>query len=86
MDHGFGSKKRMTFGRTTFDTYKVIAPFNVYLGDDSVVETIRMGSTLIKVMVKDKKKRTCIKDLLPCVQVASKIDHGEQILVKWTKI
>ena len=66
--------------------YKVIAPFNVYLGDDNVVETIGMGSILIKVMVKDKMKRTCIKDNFPCVQVASTIDHDEQILVKWVKI
>lgn len=42
-----GAKKHMTYGRTAFDTYKVIAPFNVCLGDDSIMETIGMGPIII---------------------------------------
>lgn len=39
-----GSSKYMALYRLAFDTYKVIAPHNVYLNDDGVVETIGMGS------------------------------------------
>ena len=31
----------------TFHTYEIIAPYNVYLGEDSDVEAIRMGSIII---------------------------------------
>lgn len=41
----------MIFYMMTFDTYEVIAPRNVYLGVDSVVEAIGMDSIVVKVMV-----------------------------------
>lgn len=40
----------MTFHRTIFDTYEVIALQNVYLGYDSVVEAIEMISIVVKIM------------------------------------
>lgn len=35
--------KHMTLHWATFNTYKVIAPCHVHLGDDNIVEAIRMG-------------------------------------------
>lgn len=37
MDNEFGASDHMIFRRTTFNTYEVFAPYNVYLGDDSVM-------------------------------------------------
>lgn len=39
-------------------------PCNVSLGDNNIVETIRLGSIVIEVMVKGKIKRICIMDAL----------------------
>ena len=47
-----GATKHIILHRTTFDTYKLIILRNVYLGDDSVVEAIRMGSITVKAIVR----------------------------------
>lgn len=35
-----------------FDTYEVIAPINVHLGNDSIMEDFEMGYIVIEVLVK----------------------------------
>lgn len=50
----FGASNHMAFCRMTFYTYKVIVTYNVYLGDDSIMNTIGMGSIVVEVMVKGK--------------------------------
>ena len=64
MDYRFGSHEPYNLCRAAFDTYKVIAPCNVYLDDDSVVEMIGMDSIIFEVMEKDKIKIIHIKSVL----------------------
>lgn len=54
----------MTSNGVAFDTYEVIAPSNVYLNDDNIVQAIGMGSIVNDVLVKGKIKRICIKYVL----------------------
>lgn len=55
--------KHMAVYEVAFNTYKVIAPGHVYLGDDSIREAIGMGSIVVKALVKDKIKKICIKKI-----------------------
>lgn len=64
MDHGFGATKHMTLHRATFDTYEIIAPHNVHLGDDSVVEVIGMESNVVEAIMRNDINRFCIKSAL----------------------
>lgn len=59
-----GATKRMTFQKVAIDTYKVIAPCNVLLGDDSALEVIGMASIIVELLVRDKIKRIGIKNAL----------------------
>jgi len=59
-----GATKHMTSHRAAFDTYEVIAPRNVHLGDDSVVEAVGMGSIVVEVITRGKMNRIRIKDAL----------------------
>ena len=56
--------KHMTLCNVAFDTYEVIGPHNVHLGDNIVVKVIRMGSIFFKTIVKDKIHFIRIKDVL----------------------
>ena len=47
-----GPTKHMTSHRTIFDTYKAIILYNVYLGDDSVIETIKMKSIIMEAILR----------------------------------
>ena len=46
--------KHMTLHRVTFNTYEVISPHNVYLGNDNMAEAIGIGSIVAKVETKGK--------------------------------
>ncbi len=59
-----GATKHMTSHRAAFDTYEVIAPRNVHLGDDSVVEAIGMGSIVVEVVTRGKMNRIRIENAL----------------------
>ena len=48
--------KYMTSYRVTFETYMIIDLCNIYLNNDSVVKKIRMGSSIVKVVVRSKIK------------------------------
>lgn len=48
--------KHMSSCRSAFDTYDIITPIKIYLGDDNIVKTIGMGSIIVEVIVKDKKR------------------------------
>lgn len=76
--------KHMAVYEVAFNTYKVIAPGHVYLGDDSIREAIGMGSIVVKALVKDKIKIICIKKN-PCAQVTSKFALSEQNYVEWVE-
>ena len=52
--------KHMTSHGVAFDTYEVIAPSNVSLDDDNIVQAIIVGSIINEVLLKGKKKRICI--------------------------
>lgn len=80
----------MTFHRTVFDTYEVIALRNVYLDYDSVVEAIEMISVVVKIMVKERQiKQIHIKDFLffyfLCAHVTNKFSLDEKIVVEWVE-
>lgn len=51
MDHGFKSIKPYDFPQA-FDIYEVIAPYNVYLDDNSIVKAIKMDSIVANMMAK----------------------------------
>ena len=51
-----GVMKYMTSYRVTYETYMIIDLCNIYLDNDSVVKTIRMGSNIVKVVVRSKIK------------------------------
>lgn len=61
MNHEFGATKDMTLHRVAFDTYEIITPCNVHLGDDSVVEVIGMESNVVEAIVRNDINRLCIK-------------------------
>lgn len=46
----------MDFYKTTFDTYEVISLSNVYVGDDSFVEAIKVNIIVVEVIGKDIRK------------------------------
>lgn len=54
----------MTSNRVEFDTYEVIARFNVNLGDISILRATGMGSIVVEVLVRGKTRRICIKHVL----------------------
>ena len=64
MDHGFGATNHITLHRVVFDTYEVIAPHNVHLGDESVVKVIGMRSIAVKAIVRVKSTCTLLHHLL----------------------
>ena len=45
-----------------FDTYKIIAPWNVHSGDDSVLNVIEMNNIVIEALVKGQIKNIHIKN------------------------
>ena len=59
-----GAFKFVILYRATFDTYEVIAPRNVHLGDTSVVEVIGMSSIFVEAIVKGNINQICIKDVV----------------------
>lgn len=66
-----GATKHVKSRKTTFDTYKVISTHKVYLNDDSIVETFKMGYVLIDIQVKGKIKRIHVKDVSICLSCNS---------------
>lgn len=52
----------MTLYRATFDKYEEIAPRNVYLSVDKIIEAIDMRSIIVKNIVRGKINRIPIKD------------------------
>lgn len=53
-----GALNHMISYRMAFDTYYVvIAPCNIYLGDDNIIKTITIGFVGIEVMIKNKFKK-----------------------------
>ena len=71
MDHEFGSHKRHDLHRAAFDTYKVITPCNVYSGEDIMSKTIKMGSIIVRVEMRDIRHRVCITNCASHAVVAS---------------
>lgn len=59
-----GATKHMTPYRAAFDTYEVIPPRNVHLGDDSVVQAIGMGCIVVEVLERGRLKKVTMKDVL----------------------
>ena len=51
-----GATNHMTSHKAAFDTYEVISPRNVCLGNDSMAEAIGMGFIAVGVETKGKKK------------------------------
>jgi hypothetical protein len=49
--------KHMTLHEAAFNTYEVIFPRNMHVGDDSMAEAIGMGS--IVVGIEKKRKKNC---------------------------
>lgn len=56
--------KYMIFYGVSFDTYEVISPCNVHLGDYSIAKMIWMGSIVVEVERGGKTNRIYIEDVL----------------------
>lgn len=52
----------MSSHRATFGMCEVIAPRNVYLDDNSVIQAIKMGSIIVEAIVRDIINQICMKD------------------------
>ena len=59
-----GASKHMTSHKAALDTYEVIAPCNMYLDDNNVVQAIGMGSIVVKATLECKINQICIKYVL----------------------
>lgn len=62
MDHGLGSIQKYNYDKAAFDIYEVIAPRNVHLDDNSVVDAI--GIVVIEAIAKGNVNRISIKNAL----------------------
>ena len=47
------ASKHMTFHRAVFHPYEVMAPYNVNLGDNCVIQLIESGSIILKIIMID---------------------------------
>ena len=56
----------MTSYVAAFNTYKVIVPRNMYLGDNKVVQSIQMGSIVVEATVKDNINQFILKICSMC--------------------
>ena len=54
----YGFKHIMSH-KAAFDTYEVITPRNVHLGDKNVVCVIRMDSIVVEAILEDKSNQRC---------------------------
>jgi hypothetical protein len=81
-----GATKHMTPHRAAFDMYEVIPTRNVHMGDDNIVEAIRMGSILVEVMVKRRTKRIRIKDVLHVPKLHANLLSVSKILSSGCKV
>ena len=52
----------MTLCRAAFNTYEVIVPHNVHLGDDNVAKAITIKTIILETNMKGNVNRICIKD------------------------
>ena len=54
----------MTLHRVAIDTYEVISPRNMHLGDDSVAKVMGIGSIVVRVEMRNKIYKIYITDVL----------------------
>ena len=76
----------MTPHRTAFDTYKVISPRNVHLGDGSVVEAIVMGSIIVGAEMKRKTTTMCITNVFHVPKLHKNLLLVSKFLSKGLKV
>ena len=81
-----GATKHMTPHRAAFNTYEVIAPRNVHLGDDSVVEAIGVGSIVVEVLVRGQSRRIRIKDALHVPKLQVNLLSVSKLVSSGTKV
>ena len=77
-----GARKHITLYRAVFDTYEVISPCNICLGDDSVAKAIKMGSIMVGVEIRCIRNKAHITSR---AKVASQLAFGEQAFIKWVE-
>ena len=78
--------KCMTSHRAAFYIYEVIAPYNVYLGDNSIIELIGMGSIIVEPLVTSKIKKICIKDAFHVSKLQANLLSGSKVLSNMLKV
>lgn len=76
----------MTSHRAAFNIYEVIAPYNVYLGDNIVIEVIGMGSIIVEPLVTSKIKKICIKDGFHVSKLQANLLLGSKVLSNMLKV
>lgn len=87
MNYRFGSNKLPhNFCRAAFDTYEVVAPHNVYLDDDNIVEAIGMDIIIFEAIIKDKIKRMHIKSILHVPMLQANLLLGSKLLSNGLKL
>ena len=76
----------MSSHRTAFDTYKVIFLRNVRLRDDSIAETIGMGSILVGVEMGGKRTTIRITDVFHVPKLQANLLSVSKLLSKGLKV
>lgn len=70
----------------TFNTSEVVSSQNVWLGDDSMAEAIKMESIVIKLETKDKMNRIQITDVLHVPKLQANLLLESKFLSKGLKV
>ena len=68
-----GTTKHMTSHRAIFDMYEVIDTHNIHLDNNSVVEVIKMRYIIMKVIMRSKINRICIKYALHVLKLQTNL-------------
>lgn len=81
-----GAAKHTTLHRTTFDTFEVISPHNMDLGNDSVVKAIGLGSIVVGVETRGIRNRVCITDVLHVLKLQANLLFMSKFLSNRLKV
>ena len=78
--------KHMTLQRATFDAFEVILPYNVHLGNNSVIKAIGIISIIVEAILKEKIARICIEKMFKLsklhanfLSVSKFVSHGLKV-------
>ena len=72
--------------RTCFHSYKLTSPKNVILGDDTVLEAMGKGATLVDTKVKGRVRTITIKDVLHVPKLKANLLSVSHLVSKHSRV